>query len=407
MHGGNLRRAQELYGLASFIDLSANINPFGPPAGVWESLQQGMVDIVNYPDPESQALRKTLSNHLGIPTESIMVGNGAGDLIFTIVQALKPKRVAIPIPTFSEYERAARSVGAEVSYIPLGPEGWAKFSELVQLKLNIETSVGESTPTEAEYGVPLPLVEVGVSRLDQLDVLSENSSDESGVDQMWLEFLKGCDLLFLCSPHNPTGSLLGKDMFERILRLTKELGCWIIFDESFLDFLPDQLRQSTRTYLETNEHLIVLYSLTKFYSLPGLRLGTVFAQQSLLATFEQYRDPWSVNVLAQHAGITALEDLKFPDDVREKLRESRELFYQEFTLCGFTNLRLWPTSVNFALIEVLNHTSGELIQHLGGQGILVRDCANFTGLSGNFIRVAIKDIFVMQRLIEGLKTYYF
>lgn len=368
MHGGNLRRAQEVYGLESFIDLSANINPFGPPAGVWKSLQQGMVDIVNYPDPESRALRKVLSKQLGIPTESIMLGNGAGDLIFTIVQALKPKKVAIPIPTFSEYERAARSVGAEVSYIPLGPEGWQKFY--------------------------------------QWEENSEKLRDESGVDQLWREFLKGCDLLFLCSPHNPTGSLLGENMLERILRLSKELGCRILFDESFLDFLPEESRQSTRTYLETNEHLIVLYSLTKFYSLPGLRLGTVFAHQSLLARFDQYRDPWSVNVLAQQAGIAALEDARFPEDVREKLRESRAFFYQEFRLSGFSNLRLWPTTVNFALIELLKHTSGELIQHLGGEGILVRDCANFTGLPGNFIRVAIKEVFVMQRLIEGLKTFY-
>jgi len=357
MHGGNLRRAQELYGLASFIDLSANINPFGPPPTVWESVRQGLVDIVNYPDPESGALRKTLSNHLGIPTHSIMVGNGAGDLIFTIVQALAPLKVTIPIPTFSEYERAARSVGAEVSYIHLGPEGWAKF----------------------------------------------NLWDE----QLWRELLKGCDLLFLCSPHNPTGSYLSKDMFERILYLTKELGCRILCDESFLDFLPDELRQSTRTYLEANQHLLVLYSLTKFYSLPGLRLGTVFAHKSLLATFDQYRDPWSVNVLAQHAGIAALDDSTFADEVRDKLSESRSLFYQEFERCGFSTLRLWPTTVNFALIELLNHTSGELIQHLGQLGILVRDCANFKGLPGTFIRVAIKDICAMQRLIDGFKTFYF
>jgi len=369
MHGGNLRRAQELYGLDSFIDLSANINPFGPPPGVWKSIQHGMADIVNYPDPESRALRETLSNHLDIPTESIMVGNGAGDLIFTILQALKPKKVAIPIPAFSEYERAARAVGAEVSYIPLGPAGWAKFN--------------------------------------QLDGKNQNTSDESRTDQVWRQFLKGCDLLFLCSPHNPTGSLLGRDTFERILRLTKELGCRILFDESFLDFLPEDLRHSTRTYIQTNEHLVVLYSLTKFYSLPGLRLGTVFAQKSLLATFDQFRDPWSVNVLAQHAGIAALEDLKFPEDVREKLRESRALFYQEFKRCGFSALRLWPTAVNFALIELLSDNSEELIQHLGRLGILVRDCANFTGLPGTFIRVAIKDCSAMQRLIEGLKSYYF
>jgi len=368
MHGGNLRRAQEVYGLDSFIDLSANINPFGPPSGVWASLQQGMAEIVHYPDPESLALRTMLASHLGLPVETIMVGNGAGELIFTLVQALKPKKVAIPVPSFSEYERAARAVGSEVSYIPLGPEGWAKFKR----------SDGES----------------------------ENARDQDALDQMWRELLAGCDLLFLCSPHNPTGSVLEKETFERILRITKELGCRILFDESFLDFLPDESRESTRTYLEDNEHLIVLYSLTKFYSLPGLRLGTVFAHKSMLALFEQYRDPWSVNVLAQHAGSAALKDVEYAEEVREKLRESRSYFYREFAVCKFLNLRLWPTSVNFALIEILNHTSGELIQHLGRHGILVRDCASFTGLPGDFIRVAIKDVPVMQRLIAGLKGFY-
>lgn len=361
MHGGNLRRAQELYGLNSFIDLSANINPFGPPSEVWPSLQKGMKDIVNYPDPECQVLRRTLADHLNLPSNMIMVGNGAGELIFTVVQALKPKKVVIPIPTFSEYERAARSVGAAVSYIPLGPEGWLKFNS--------------------------------VANMDE-------------VDQVWREILVGCDLLFLCSPHNPTGSVLEKRTFERLLHITKEIGCRILFDESFFDFLPIESRQSSRAYLSTNEQLIVLYSLTKFYSLPGLRLGTVFAQSSLLTLFEQYRDPWSVNVFAQHAGIASLQDVRYPNEVREKLRESRSYFYQQFKLADFKNLRLWPTSANFSLIEVLHPTSGELIQYLGSQGILVRDCASFAGLPENFIRVAIKDISVMQRLIAGLKGFY-
>lgn len=367
-----MRRAQEIFGLDSFIDLSANINPFGPPAGVWSSLQQGMKDIVNYPDPECQALRTTLADHLSLPANMIMVGNGAGELIFTAVHALKPKKVAIPIPTFSEYERAARSVGAEVSYIPLGPEGWGKFKQS-----------------------------------ERIDNATNNIADlKDEADQVWRESLAGCDLLFLCSPHNPTGSILAKETFERILHITKEIGCRILFDESFFDFLPIETRQSTRTYLSTNEHLIVLYSLTKFYSLPGLRLGTVFAQPSLLTLFERYRDPWSVNVLAQHAGIASLQDLRYPEEVREKLSESRSYFYQEFESANFADLRLWPTSVNFSLIEVLSHTSGDLIQHLGAHGILVRDCVNFAGLPKNFIRVAIKDIPVMQQLIVGLKEFF-
>ncbi|KJR48775.1 L-threonine 3-O-phosphate decarboxylase [Desulfosporosinus sp. I2] len=356
MHGGNLRKAQELYGLDSLIDLSANINPFGPPKGVWASLEQGMGDIVNYPDPESLALRKTLSNHLSLPVEAIMLGNGAGELIFTLVQALKPKKVAIPIPTFSEYERAARSVGAEIHYIPLGPEGWSKY--------------------------------------DRTD------------EESWREILEGCDLLFLCSPHNPTGTVLANKSIENILKITKQLGCRVLFDESFLDFLPDESRKSARAYLDSNAHLMVLYSLTKFYSLPGLRLGAVFAAPSLLALFEQYRDPWSVNVLAQHAGMAALQDLGFAEEARLKLMESRDHFYREFAQSNFIGLRLWPTSVNFALIEVLNHSSEPLIQHLGRFGIMVRDCSSFTGLPGDFIRVAIKDIPRMKRLIEGLKEFY-
>lgn len=357
MHGGNLRRAKELYGLESFIDLSANINPFGPPPGVWASLQQGMGDIVNYPDPESIALRKTLSRQLDQPFETIMVGNGAGELIFTILQALKPKKAAIPIPTFSEYERAARSAGSEICYIPLGPEGWAKYS-------------------------------------------GKNSNQ-----LMWTEVLKGCDLLFLCSPHNPTGTVLGKEVFAQILESCQEIGCRILFDESFVDFLPDEARWSAREYLAANEHLIVLYSLTKFYSIPGLRLGSVFAQPGLIADFEQYRDPWSVNVLAQHAGITALEDLEYPAEVREKILKSREYFFREFASGGFSNLKLWPTAVNLALIEVLDQTPEELIEHLGRSGVLVRSCSSFAGLQGNFIRVAIKDISAMQRLIEGLNSW--
>lgn len=368
-HGGNLRRAQELYGRTSFIDLSANINPFGPPAGVWQALREGLADIVNYPDPESLVFRKTLSHTLDMPLETIMAGNGAGGLLYTIVQALKPQKAAIPIPAFSEYERACRSVGAVIKYIPLGPEGWDKLA-----------------PKEG--------------------LMSKSDADvEKTEEEFWRETLQGCDLLVLCSPHNPTGSLLSVKMLERILQLTKELGCRVLCDESFLDFLPDGLRNSARNYLPANDHLIVLYSLTKFYSLPGLRLGAVFARPSLLAEFERHCDPWSVNAPAQQAGIAALADVEFPAAAREMLRESKSLFYREFARCSFDSLRLWPTSVNFALLEALYATSAELTAYLGRRGILVRDCADFRGLPGNFIRIALKDSEAMVELLEGLKAF--
>lgn len=360
MHGGNLRWAQETYGRDSFIDLSANINPFGPTVKLWESLKESLPEITHYPDPESKGLKAVVAEKLKIGSEQIIVGNGAGELIYTIIKALNPHKVVIPLPAFSEYIRAARTVKADISYLELGSSGWE--------------SLGEINSREA----------------------SENFL------RSWREHLRGCDLLFLCSPHNPTGSILSRDHFKLIMQIAREISCKIVFDESFVDFLPDPIRWSARSELVHHTNLIVLYSMTKFFSLPGLRLGLALAQAQLIGHFEQYRDPWSVNTLAEKAGIISLQDESFPQQVREKLEESKNYFYQRFTEMSFANFRLKPTAVNFALIEVHKGPVAELVAQLGRQGILVRDCSNFEGLNGAFIRVAIKDRVSMESLIKAL-----
>ncbi len=360
MHGGNLRRAREVYGQNIFLDLSANINPFGPPKGVWDRIRETLQDIVHYPDPESKQLRTELALQFQHPINDIMVGNGVGELIFTLVQSLKPRKVAIPIPSFSEYEQAARAASAEISYIPLGAQGWA--------------------------GIP-PII---------------STEDEAQFIDAWQEHLSGCDLLFLCSPHNPTGSVISREHFQLLLKITKNLDCHIIFDESFYDFLPEETRWSARLDLELNSHLIVLYSMTKFYSIPGLRLGVCFASPEVISYSRQFRDPWSVNALAEQAGIAALQDHLFPVQVRQLLYESKQFFFINFKQQAPKSLILWPTSVNFALIQLFDRTSGEFVTELAEHGILVRDCANFIGLQGSFIRVAIKDISSMKRFLNTL-----
>ncbi|MDI6813306.1 MAG: threonine-phosphate decarboxylase CobD [Desulfitobacteriaceae bacterium] len=364
MHGGNLRWAKEHYHVDEFIDLSANINPFGPPVGVFQRLQEALSQIVHYPDPESKALRLKLSQLSGIPYDMILAGNGAGELIYTLLQALRPEKVLIPVPAFSEYARAAAAVHANISYWPLGAEGWQALPDC-------------RLPERARQ-----------------------------VEQTWLGILNGIDLLFLCSPHNPTGSLLSPEGFASIMRAAERSGCLVIFDESFYDFTLDALRWSAREYLQEFPNLIVLYSLTKFYSLPGLRLGTVFAQPSLIRALKTARDPWSVNVLAQEAGLEALEDRDFPGRVREKLQESRAFFYERFTGADLRSLQLKPTQANFALIELKEGNAQQLTERLGRRGILVRDCSSFEGLEGEFIRVAIKDQGSMARLIQVLKAIH-
>lgn len=374
MHGGNLLEAMERYGRNSFIDLSANINPFGPPEGVWEAMTQAMPEIVHYPDPEYRRLRKGLAQNFNLPKDWILIGNGAGELLFSILQALRPKRVLLPVPSFSEYERAARACGAVITTLPLGVDGW------------------NNPAFKLEYDL-----EVGV---DSKEALSTNQNERKL--SFWKEKFRENDLLFLNSPHNPTGSSLERSYFERLLSLAQEMGTWVILDESFVDFLEDEHRWSGREYLRDYPNLIVLYSMTKFYALPGLRLGAVLAAPKILDQVKEHRDPWAVNILAEEAGIVAIEDQEYPNRVRRLLRESKEYFFHSFEQAKLTNFMLVPSSVNFALIKILNGRSKDIVEELGNQGILVRDCGSFQGLEGEFIRVAIKDIPSMKALIYGI-----
>lgn len=361
MHGGNLQAAKAKYGLDSFIDLSANINPFGPPPGVWDVLKNCQDKIIHYPDPESSHLRQLMAGMYNLDQEEILLGNGAGELIFLTMFALKPRKVLIPEPAFSEYERAALALGAEVKRIQMGAKGWD----------------------------------------------SQNLADEEILTQ-WREGLKECDLVFLNSPHNPTGSALREKQFTQLLELAQEYQTMVVLDESFVDFLEEERRWTGRDYLNYR-NLLVLYSLTKFYAIPGLRLGAAFANPSLLKELKKYRDPWSVNVLAQEAGVVALEDVEYPDKVRKLLKESKEEFYEKFRQAQFEKLRLNPSTTNFALISLRNGESdqekSDLLQELGEQGILLRDCSNFRGLEKGYLRTAIKDQSSMEALLNGLKKW--
>lgn len=364
MHGGNLREAEEKFGKNNFLDLSANINPFGPPPGVWERLRNALPEITHYPDPENKRLTQKLSEQYKLPPEQILVGNGAGELLFSLTLALKPKKVLIPVPGFSEYERAAQAVGAEVRYMKLGVKGW------------------DSLPS------------------------TETPDDKTQFMNLWQQALADCDLAYINSPHNPTGSVLQQDQLKIILEIAQKSNCWVVFDESFCDYLNNNERWTARTFLQDYSLLLVIYSMTKFFSLPGIRLGVLFSNPEVINRLQKYRDPWCVNVLAEEAGIEALEDSAFPAEVRHKLSESRKFFYREFNRAQFKALTLHYTHVNFALIEIKDRTSTEVVENLGQLGILVRNCNNFQGIEGQYLRVAIKDIESMSQLIEGLKTLY-
>ena len=136
-HGGNLKEASEKYKIPAekFIDFSANINPLGPPKGVFEVIKDNLTKITQYPDSRNLEIKKALSNYLNVDINSLILGNGASELIFLVVNNLRPKTAWLPVPTFSEYEIASRAAGANIIQVPLQGD---KFNKLTIDQLEVQ-----------------------------------------------------------------------------------------------------------------------------------------------------------------------------------------------------------------------------------------------------------------------------
>lgn len=350
-HGGNVRKASEKYGIPEedILDFSANINPLGPPEGVYRCLQSNWQQITRYPDPENKELRRALSLHLGVEMEQVLAGNGATEIIFLLIHALKPRRVMVTAPAFSEYARAAYSGGAEVVAYPL--------------------------PEEEGFNL-----------------------DATGI----IKGLAGVDLLFLCNPHNPASNLVPPGALKEVLEHCRHKGTLLVVDESFLDFVEQRTEYTAVPYVTSCSHVLVLYSLTKFYALPGLRLGCAVAHRDLIARLEVCRDPWSVNRLAQLAGVAALEDSVFPHQSRRWLKEEKEFLFQK--LKQVPGIRPLYPEVNFILVDLAGSGQGatEVTEKMARRGVLVRNCSSFEGLGDRYIRIAVKDRQANERLIQVL-----
>jgi threonine-phosphate decarboxylase len=331
-HGGNIYRASQETGIPEreIIDFSASINPLGVPASVVAAIKEGIRDLPNYPEANAEPLAEHIGVLLGVDRKSVVCGNGSTELIYLVVRALSPGKVLIPAPTFSEYERACRLLR--------GMQG-------VRFELR------------------------GSENFDiNLD--------------LFIRAMKGCEMAFLCNPNNPTGRLLGKKALLKIADAAERLKCRLVVDEAFIDFCPGE---SVVSAVADNPHLIVLRSLTKFYALSGLRIGYGVFPPAVAGLVRQHKEPWTVNTLALKAGIVALHDEAYKKESMKRMRQEKRFMERNFRASG---IRFTPSSANYYLIQIWN--APEAIALLKRKGLLVRDCSNFTGLDGPYIRVAVK-----------------
>jgi len=332
-HGGDIYRSASGLGVPEnkIVDFSASINPLGISQRVRLEICSQIGSLHNYPDPDAGRLSTTLGKYHGVNPESIICGNGSTELIYLIAKALKPKNVLISAPTFTEYERACRMACSEVR----------------------------------------------VKR----DELKEKNNFDINPDN-FIKSMKGCDAAFLCNPNNPTGRLLGKDGVLKIANAAKKLKCYLIADEAFMDFCPEG---SVVRSVEDNPCLIVLRSMTKFYALSGLRAGFGVFPLNLVDKLKKFKEPWTINTLAQKASLTALDDYDYANRTFKLIKKEKKFLEENFKKSG---IRFIPSDANFYLLKIEN--AGKAIACLRKKGILVRDCSTFRGLDSSYIRIAVK-----------------
>jgi len=330
IHGGNRNWAAQIANCKpeEILDFSASINPLGPPQSVLMALTEHLQNLTAYPDPSYTQLRSALSAFHNLPMDWILPGNGAAELLTWVGRELAQLEATyLATPAFADYQRSLNAFNAKVIPMPM----------------DLETVPSKATITASA----------------------------------------NCGLL-LNNPHNPMGTLTRRDDLIPYL----EQFALVVVDEAFMDFLSPDQQQSLLEVILDCPNLIVLRSLTKFYSLPGLRLGYAVGHPDHLKRWQQWRDPWPVNTLAEVAAIAALKDRPFQQKTWNWLPFSRNALIAGFQkLPGLVPL---PGAANFLLVKTDVPSTQLQRDLLKSHQILIRDCLSFPELGENYFRVAVR-----------------
>ena len=343
-HGGDLVAFSKRYGKSEeeVLDFSSNINPFGPPASVLRLYPQIASDLSAYPDPHASDFTETVAGIFSLSPENVITGNGSLALMDLALRALSPARALIVEPCFTEYRRLLEMTGAQVQSIALTPENDFKF----------------------------PLEKI-------------------------LECLPQIDLLFLGHPNNPTGTALLPEEMQRLLKEASRLKVYVLLDEAFADWSPEI---SFSSHAGRNDFLIVIRSLTKFFSLAGIRSGFALGPELLIRPMKRIQGPWSCNRIAQKLSKAALLDLEFIFETKRWF-ESEKAWFQN-ALEGLGLFKVFPGRANFFLLRNLFPAPG-LEDFLGERGFYVRFLEDFRGLDGPYLRLALKSREENKALVDA------
>jgi len=349
-HGGNIKEISKRYDLKpeDVIDFSASINPLGMSQLAKKAITDHLDTVLHYPEQFADTLASEIAKFHDIPQECVLAGNGSTELIYLIPRVFKPKKALMVIPTFSEYRNALELVRCEADTFLLSEENG--------FKLEVDRLI---SALEGKY-----------------------------------------DILYICNPGNPTGASVSKDAILEIVDKASSYGILCIVDEAFIDFTEDE---SVKKAAIERTNLIVLRSMTKFFGIPGMRVGFAISSKENIDRMMVYKEPWSINSLGSIATIESLKDTGYMEESRRFVEKERDHLFASLTDIQW--LKPFPSVANYILVRIdRGGLDGDtLFDILAKKGLLIRSCTSFEGLGNNFFRVAVRKREENERLVNCLK----
>ena len=334
VHGGYIYTGGLLEG-RQLIDFSSNINPLGVPDSFINNITEGVAALNRYPDPYYRQLKKYILDALNLQLdyENIILGNGAVEVIDLTISCFKS--LLLVVPSFLEYEQFAKKWGCNIVYSYLN--------------------------TNMDY--------------DYEDILTKFQS---------------CQAMIIGNPNNPNGGVINKNEFIEILQYAEKNKKKIIIDEAFIEFTAME-SLSFNKELENYNCLIIIKALTKFYSLPGLRLGYgIIKDKALAENIRLRQNPWNINCFGEIAAKYVLKDWEYKKNSLKWISEEFEYFQMQLKQISCIEI-VYKSNCNFVLCKLNNISGSELYKFCREKGVIIRLASNFKGLNDSYVRFAIKD----------------
>jgi threonine-phosphate decarboxylase len=337
------------------LEFSGPINFLGPSPKAVEAVKQYAKLIKFYPDPNPVEFKAEVAKYVGhgVEEENIILGNGSIELIYAITEIL-PRcfNAVIPVPSFSEYEKAALRVDSKPVFVQL-PENFALETEKIKKAVTDDTKI-----------------------------------------------------MCICNPHSPSGTLYSKEAVLELVDFCHKQGIIFSVDENYIEFAEKGQETTLAGMVKEYENLFVIRSVTKFYGMAGIRLGYGIAAPNLVAKLESVRLPWSINSLASCATLAAFNDTDFIENTKRTIAKERIELAK--SLNEIEGLHVYPSITNFLLVKILNRriTSTKLKDLLAKERILIRDCCTFMGLDDSYFRITVRSAKDNQKLVETLEQIF-